>query len=66
MSTPEEAEAAINGLNEASLDGRNIIVNIARPKEDRPGGGGGGGGRRGGPRREFGGRGNGGGGGRRY
>src|SRR5947207_7474713 len=47
MSTPEEAQKAIEALNGASLDGRNLTVNIARPKEDRPAGGGGGGGRRG-------------------
>ena len=52
MSTPEEAQKAIDALNGASLDGRNLTVNIARPKEERPGGGGGGGR---GPRREFGG-----------
>jgi RNA recognition motif-containing protein len=42
MSTPEEAQAAIDGLNGKELDGRRINVNIARPKEDRPSGGGGG------------------------
>ena len=56
MSTPEEAQKAIDALNGASLDGRNLTVNIARPKEDRPAGGGGRGGRReyggGGGRRE--------------
>lgn len=46
MSTPEEAQKAIDALNGASLDGRNITVNIARPREERPGGGGGGGGGR--------------------
>jgi cold-inducible RNA-binding protein len=58
MSTPEEAQKAIEAMNGAALDGRNLTVNIARPKEERPGGGGGGRG----PRRDFGG---GGGGGRR-
>jgi RNA recognition motif-containing protein len=50
MSTAEEAQKAIEALNGASLDGRNLTVNIARPKEERSGGGGGGGGggRRGG------------------
>src|ERR1043165_1709073 len=43
MSTPEEAQKAIQALNGASLDGRAITVNVARPREDRPGGGGGGG-----------------------
>jgi cold-inducible RNA-binding protein len=60
MGTPEEAQKAIEAMNGASLDGRNLTVNIARPKEDRPPGGGGGRG----PRRDFGG-GGGGGGGRR-
>ena len=44
MSTPEEAQKAIDGLNGASLDGRNLTVNIARPREERPRSGGGGGG----------------------
>jgi RNA recognition motif-containing protein len=52
MGSEAEAQAAIRGLNGKSRDGRNLIVNEARPKEDRPGGfgggGGGGGGRRGG------------------
>ena len=37
------ARAAIEALNGADLDGRNITVNEARPKEPRAGGGGGGG-----------------------
>ena len=45
MSTPEEAQKAIEALNGASLDGRNLTVNVARPREERPAGGGGGGGR---------------------
>src|SRR5512140_2973455 len=48
MSTPEEAQKAIDGLNGKELDGRALTVNVARPREERPGGGGGGGGRRGG------------------
>ncbi|MFO1497858.1 MAG: hypothetical protein U1G07_05600 [Verrucomicrobiota bacterium] len=48
MSTPEEAQKAIQALNGASLDGRAVTVNIARPREERSGGGGGGGGRGGG------------------
>ena len=52
MSTPEEAQKAIAALNGATIDGRALTVNIARPREDRParsaGGGGGGGGSRGG------------------
>ena len=39
MSTDEEAQAAIDGLNGKELDGRRINVNVARPKEDRPPGG---------------------------
>src|SRR5262245_44427313 len=61
MSTPEEAQKAIEALNGASLDGRALTVNIARPREERPGGGGGGGGRR-----SYGGGGGGGGGRGRY
>jgi RNA recognition motif-containing protein len=45
MSTPEEAQKAIEGMNGKSLGGRALNVNIARPREERPGGGGGGGGR---------------------
>jgi RNA recognition motif-containing protein len=41
MSTPEEAQAAVTALNGASLDGRALTVNEARPKADRPSGGGG-------------------------
>ena len=64
MSTPEEAEKAIEALNGAQLDGRPLTVNIARPREERSGGGGGGGGgRRGGGGGGYGG--GGGGGGRR-
>ena len=50
MSSDEEAQTAIKELN--GKDGRTIMVNEARPKEDRSGGGGGGGGyNRGGPSR---------------
>src|ERR1039458_1148773 len=58
MSTPEEAQKAIDALNGKELGGRALTVNIARPREERTGGGGGGGGRGG-----YGGRGGGGGGG---
>ena len=34
MSTPEEAQAAIDMWNEKEIDGRKIIVNEARPKEE--------------------------------
>ena len=63
MSSPEEAQKAIEAMNGASVDGRNLTVNDARPREDRPSGGGGGGGG-GGGRREYGGGGGSGGGGR--
>ena len=49
MSSPEEAQKAIAALNGAQLGGRALTVNVARPREERPGGGGGGRG----PRREF-------------
>src|SRR5258707_8166876 len=59
MSTPEEAQKAISAMNGATLGDRQLTVNVARPKEERPrgdrpprreygGGGGGGGGPRGG------------------
>lgn len=35
MSSPEEAEAAIEMWNEQELDGRALIVNIAKPREER-------------------------------
>jgi len=41
MSTAEEAQKAIDALNGASVDGRNLTVNIAKPREERSGGGGG-------------------------
>jgi cold-inducible RNA-binding protein len=74
MSSPEEAKAAIAAIHGTNVGGRDLAVNEARPKEERPrnydgdsrGGGGGGGG---GDRRErsYGdSRGGGGGGGRRY
>src|SRR5262245_30942506 len=49
MSSDEEAQAAIAALNGQEIEGRAIVVNEARPREDRgPRGGGGGGGHRGG------------------
>ncbi len=36
MSDAAEAKAAIEGLNGKDLDGRNMNVNEARPREDRP------------------------------
>ena len=35
MSTPEEAQSAIEMWNDKELDGRAIKVNIARPREER-------------------------------
>jgi cold-inducible RNA-binding protein len=58
MSTPEEAQKAIEAMNGTNLGDRALTVNIARPKEERPRGGGGG---DRGPRREYGGGGGGGG-----
>jgi hypothetical protein len=55
MGSDPEAQAAINGLNGQAIGGRAIVVNEARPREERPGGfrspyggGGAGGGRSGG------------------
>ena len=51
MASDAEAQSAINGMNGQPLEGRAIVVNVARPREERPGGGGGfggGGGGRGG------------------
>jgi len=42
MSTPEEAQAAIDKLNGASIDGRALTVNVAKPREERGSSGGGG------------------------
>jgi hypothetical protein len=55
MSTDDEAQSAINGMNGQALEGRAIVVNVARPREDRPGGGGGFGGGGGGGRGGYGG-----------
>lgn len=48
MSSDEEAKAAVDKLNGKELDGRPIVVNEARPREERPRSGGGGGGYNGG------------------
>jgi RNA recognition motif-containing protein len=78
MSSPAEAQAAIQGMNGQQHGGRALVVNEARPMEPRSGGfggggggggrgfGGGGGGGFGGGRREGGGGGYGGGGRDRY
>jgi len=42
MSSPEEAQKAIEGMNGKDLGGRALNVNVARPREERSGGGGGG------------------------
>src|SRR5260221_5475418 len=44
MGTGEEAKAAAEKMNGVDLGGRQLTVNEARPKEERPGGGFGGGG----------------------
>lgn len=36
MSDDEAAQKAIDGLNEKEMDGRNLTVNQARPRESRP------------------------------
>ena len=53
MSSEEEAQNAITMYHGKDFSGRPLTVNIARPREDRPGGGGGF--RSGGPRRPGGG-----------
>ena len=50
MASDAEAQAAIDGMNGQPLEGRAVVVNIARPREERPGGFGGGGGGGGGGR----------------
>ena len=45
MGTAEEAKVAAEKINGTELGGRQLTVNEARPKEDRPSGGFGGGGR---------------------
>ena len=40
MPNAAEANAAIEALNGSELDGRNLTVNEARPREDNRGGGG--------------------------
>ena len=58
METKEGAQAAIQALHGKELNGRDLTVNEARPREDRPrtggsGGSGGSGGGRGGGRKEY-------------
>lgn len=40
MENEEEAQAAIKALDGQEFEGRTIVVNVARPKEDRPASGG--------------------------
>lgn len=42
MSSAEEAEKAIQGMHGKNVGGRDLTVNVARPREERPPGGGGG------------------------
>jgi RNA recognition motif-containing protein len=42
MATPEGAQAAIQQLSGKNVNGRDLTVNEARPREERSGGGGGG------------------------
>jgi RNA recognition motif-containing protein len=43
MSNDEEAQNAITSLNGKEIDGRALLVNEAKPRENRGGSGGGGG-----------------------
>jgi RNA recognition motif-containing protein len=61
MGSDQEAQAAIAAMSGKEVDGRQLTVNEAKPREDRGGGGGGGRGYGGGGRGGYGG-----GGGRRY
>ncbi len=38
MGSDAEAQAAINGMNGQAIGGRAVVVNEARPREERPGG----------------------------
>ncbi|HMU33811.1 MAG: RNA-binding protein [Acidobacteria bacterium] len=58
MASDDAATAAIAQFNGQEYDGRNMVVNEARPREDRPRGGGGGYGGGGGRGRDRGDRGN--------
>ncbi|GAH65367.1 unnamed protein product [marine sediment metagenome] len=40
MSSQQEAESAIEALNNTELGGRTLTVNMAKPREERPRGGG--------------------------
>ena len=51
MGSDQEAQAAITALSGQNVDGRDLTVNEAKPREDRPRGGGGYGGGGGGDKR---------------
>lgn len=53
MGSAEEANAAVTALNETEWDGRNMVVNVARPRAPRENRGGFGGGYNGGSRGGF-------------
>ena len=55
MPNDDEAQAAIDDLNDQEFDGRTIVVKKAEPRENRGGGGGGRGGYGGGGRGGYGG-----------
>lgn len=55
MSSSEQANAAIAALNGTQMGGRALVVNEAKPREERPRGGGGGWGGGGGGRGGYGG-----------
>ena len=40
MGSPGDAQSAIEGLNGQTVGGRALVVNLARPREERPAGGG--------------------------
>ncbi|NBV46740.1 MAG: RNA-binding protein [Planctomycetia bacterium] len=46
MADDQAAQNAIQALHDREVDGRRLVVNEARPREERPGGRGGFGGRR--------------------
>lgn len=48
MASAEDAQKAIEGMHGKNFGGRDLTVNVARPREERPPGGGGGGYRGGG------------------
>jgi cold-inducible RNA-binding protein len=48
MSSKQDGQTAISTLNGKELNGRELLVNEAKPRENRAGGSGGGGGGRGG------------------